>query len=320
MITAKGVIYESSTLTDNRKKDSYKKQISPLSRKASAAKAGGLNGDSGVGQALEFPSRSSAVKSSRSSVSSKITNTFAFDANHMYSHKSKEYKKTNFRIGSLVGTMLILAAFFGALWSFGPLWRVELGYQLSKFNNANAKEINTNTEPKNGFSNILSQALLAEPETIPDPNFSIHIPKIHAKAKIVPNVDPANYTAYMEALKSGVAHAAGTQFPGNNGNIYLFAHSTDNPLNVATYNAVFYLLRELESGDAVDIYFTGIKHHYTVTNKLIIDPTDVSYLAPENMEGKERVILQTCWPPGTTLKRMLIFAEKDATLSAVVKI
>lgn len=315
MITAKGVIYESSTLCDNRKKDSYKKrknQSGFLQKRYRQSQAGGLNGDSGVGQALEFPSRSSAIDSSHSLVTSKVARTVMSDTNHHHSHKSKttQHNETQRRVGSLVGTILILIAFVGALWSFGPVWRVELGYQLSKFNNANAEEIGAHSDPKNGFSDLLSRALLSEPEGVPDPNFSIHIPKIHAKAKIVPNVDPANYVSYMEALKSGVAHAAGTQFPGGNGNIYLFAHSTDNPLNVATYNAVFYLLREMELGDTVDIYFTGVKHHYTVTKKLIIDPTDVSYLAADNIDGKERVVLQTCWPPGTTLKRMIIFAEK----------
>jgi hypothetical protein len=41
---------------------------------------------------------------------------------------------------------------------------------------------------------------------------------------------------------NGVAHAKGTVFP-HKGNIYLFAHSTDNWWNVGRYNAVFYLLK-----------------------------------------------------------------------------
>ena len=90
----------------------------------------------------------------------------------------------------------------------------------------------------------------------------------------------------------------------------MFAHSTDSPINIIRYNAIFYLLRELDRGDEIEVYFAGVKHRYIVTDKKIVEPTDVQYLTPTNNESKEQLILQTCWPPGTTLKRLLIFAEK----------
>jgi len=41
------------------------------------------------------------------------------------------------------------------------------------------------------------------------------------------------------------------------GTIFLFAHSTDAPWNIIRYNAVFYLLRELDAGDGIIVFFLG---------------------------------------------------------------
>ena len=141
-------------------------------------------------------------------------------------------------------------------------------------------------------------------------DFGIVIPKIAANSAIVPNVDAGNKDEYLEALKHGVAQARGTAYPGEGGHIYLFAHSTDYVWNVGTYNAVFYLLYKLELGDEVVLFFKGQKFVYKVTGKEIIDPQDVNYLTRKT--DKEFLTLQTCWPPGTTLKRQLIFAERVA--------
>lgn len=156
----------------------------------------------------------------------------------------------------------------------------------------------------------LAQALNIKPVEVlvpTDPNYSIVIPKIGANANILGNVDAGNETEYLQALQNGVAHAQGTAFPGENGHIFLFAHSTDYIWNVGTYNAVFYLLYKLEQGDEVNLFYKGTRHVYKVTGKQVVDPSEVEYLTRKT--NKEFLTLQTCWPPGTTLKRMLIFAE-----------
>ncbi|MEK7166505.1 MAG: sortase [Patescibacteria group bacterium] len=244
-----------------------------------------LKGDSGVGQALEFPLKSRLV------------------SKHIKPHRHIKYSPQRFQ--KTIGNSLIIFSILGFLLTYGPILRVELGYRLARIS-----EKETSQTPRGGFASLLGRELIGESQGVPDPQFSLIIPKIHARGKVVANVDPADYGAYMEALKVGVAHAAGTQFPGSDGTIYLFAHSTDNPLNILRYNAIFFLLRELELGDEVEVYYLGIKHRYTVSDKKIVEPTDVSYLTPTSVDGKELLILQTCWPPGTTLKRLLIFAQK----------
>lgn len=145
-----------------------------------------------------------------------------------------------------------------------------------------------------------------------DPEFSILIPKLGANARIIKNVNSAYSEDYMSALKSGVAHAAGTSFPGQGNHIYLFAHSTNTFTNVSRYNAIFYLLYKLEAGDEVDLFYQGVRHTYTVTGKSIVSPKDVHYLT--RTTETEMLTMQTCWPPGTTAQRMLIFAEPSAKI------
>ena len=84
---------------------------------------------------------------------------------------------------------------------------------------------------------------------------NIEIPKIGANAEVFPNTDPINQVEYLAVLRKGVAHAKGSAFPGMNGNIYIFAHSTDNFWDVGRYNAIFFLLFELKKDDDVVVFF-----------------------------------------------------------------
>lgn len=158
---------------------------------------------------------------------------------------------------------------------------------------------------KVGFGDLLSRTSATDRGL--DPYFSIYIPKMNAKANIIPNVDAGNSKAYLSALEDGVAHASGTGFPGQNKLVYLFSHSTDSPLNFARFNAVFYLLRRLEKGDRVMVYFMDKEYQYIVEEKLIANAEDTSWLIDKN-QG-EYLVLQTCDPPGTSLRRLIVVAR-----------
>lgn len=140
-----------------------------------------------------------------------------------------------------------------------------------------------------------------------DSSFSIVIPKINAVSNVISNVDIGSESLYSKALEEGVAQAKGTYFPGQGKTIYLFSHSTNSSLNVARYNAVFYQLGLLQANDQVIIFFSNRKYVYKVERILIIEASDTSYLTKDFAE--ETLILQTCEPPGTTLKRLLVIAN-----------
>lgn len=222
-------------------------------------------------------------------------------------HRSEIIK---FLILRTIGNFFVLFSLVGIVFTFGQAFYQEALYRIHILRGTQFTVASDQTEPekeRSGFG-----LLLGGSDVVPiipvDTEFSIVIPKINANAKIIPNVDSASYDDYMKALRVGVAHAAGTVFPGMAGNVYLFAHSTDYFWNVGRYNAIFYLLKELEMGDEVDIFFAGRRFIYEVTEKKIVDPTDVSYLI-NSIGGEPRVTLQTCWPPGTTIKRLLVIAK-----------
>lgn len=139
-------------------------------------------------------------------------------------------------------------------------------------------------------------------------DFSIVIPRIDAVAPIVANVDPTDPKKYLPALKRGVAQAAGTALPDQTGNMFLFAHSTDAFYNVGYYNAVFYLIGKLQSGDEVDIFYKGKLFKYVVYDKKVVSPDSSQYFGKIG-EGRT-LTLQTCYPPGTTFERLVVLAKQ----------
>jgi len=125
------------------------------------------------------------------------------------------------------------------------------------------------------FSDLLRIAADEAPQFTEASFFSIDIPKINAKTKIIPNIDAADKFEYGQALSRGVAHAAGTFLPDMNGGaVTLFAHSTDFTAHVSQYNAVFYRLDELTAGDLVTVWYLGKKYDYRVVSSRVVAPFD----------------------------------------------
>jgi LPXTG-site transpeptidase (sortase) family protein len=225
----------------------------------------------------------------------------------LYHRRQFQFKHLLSRSLRSLSLGVFMLAVAGFLLTFGPVGYEEAKYRLQQFSSNQTLEPASQPSVVSGFGLLLGQPVQADfPADIADPYFWIRIPKISASSKVIPNVDPGDRSIYLQALTQGVAHAAGTNFPGAGENIYLFAHSTDSPVNISRYNAVFYLLRELEPGDRVELYFLGRKYLYQVTGQEILDPKDLKYFQPSD---HEQLILQTCWPPGTTWKRLVVVAQ-----------
>lgn len=212
-----------------------------------------------------------------------------------------------------LGNFLILISIYGAIATFGPALTAEVKFQVMQARGMEftvakeSKAIKAPTTPHlSGFANILAGN--KDQVLIPiDSLFSILILKIGVNVKVFPNVDPDNKKEYLSVLQHGVAHAKGSVFPGNPGTTYLFAHSADNWWDVGRYNAVFNTLNDLSQGDEIVIFFENRRYGYEVTQKIISDPQDIALLTSKH-EGPQRLVLQTCWPPGTTWKRLYIIA------------
>jgi len=140
-----------------------------------------------------------------------------------------------------------------------------------------------------------------------DENFGIVIPKISANASVISQVDSQNPDIYQPALTRGVAHAKGTALPGESGNIFIFAHSSADLLEASRYNAVFYLLSKLEAKDKIYLFYQGRKYSYEVAERKKVEAAEVSFLQKDTPQNQ--LVLMTCWPPGTIMKRLVVVAK-----------
>lgn len=231
-----------------------------------------------------------------------------------------------FLILRTLGNFLILFMIFGFVATFGPAMFYEARYRIEQLKGVqyvlpdnSPSELAKIIQKRTGvvppaaslFGSVLSNKKV-QVLTPVDTNFSVVIPRIGANEKVTPNVDPANGNEYLEVLRHTVAHAKGSALPGLNGTTYLFAHSADNFWDVGRYNAVFYLLKDVQIGDDISVFFENKRYNYTVYDKKIVDPSEVGYMKANIGQG-ERLILQTCWPPGTAWKRLLVFAKPKNT-------
>ena len=182
-----------------------------------------------------------------------------------------------------IGVFLIISSLLLFVYIFAPIANVEINYILNK-----PKLTISNTNPV-------------------DKDFGIVIPKIGANSKIVADVNPYDSNIYQLALTKGIAQAKGSAKPNETGNMFLFSHSSANLLEAAKYNSVFYLLSKLEKNDEVYVYYKNVKYKYVVAEKKLVDAKDISYLNPKS--NIKELTLMTCWPAGTTYKRLLVIAK-----------
>jgi sortase A len=206
------------------------------------------------------------------------------------------------RIFKILGYLCLYFSVVSLLVLFFPIIRSEAGYRLEKYLPFLVQE---KKEGPKRFAEIMKEE---DFKAVPfeERQFKLLIPKIGLEAEVIANVDPLNKAQYATELKKGLAHARGSGFPGEGKTVYIFGHSTNYEWYVKELNALFYLLKELEVGDEVKVVFGAENFSYKVGEKKIVGASETSVLSEE--AGKERLVLQTCWPPGTTYKRLLVMA------------
>jgi len=202
-----------------------------------------------------------------------------------------------------VGWSFLCLSIIIFIWIFSPLLIAETKYGYKDLSRQSYDETSVKVE--------IVRTIYQVPSEIEDSKFNgytIFIPKIDAESKVISDVDPFDKNAYTAALQKGVAEAAGLSHPGQRGTTYLFAHSVGNRIDFARYNAIFYLLNKLTIGDKIFINYRGDEYDYEVTKKEILLATDLRYLQPQLDE--EVLILQTCYPPGTSWKRLMVIGKR----------
>lgn len=140
--------------------------------------------------------------------------------------------------------------------------------------------------------------------TIPE-YFYITIPKLRIENALV----ETNAKTLNPDLALG--HYTGSALPGEVGNTFIYGHSVlpffYNPKN---YKTIFSTLHNLEAGDEIIINYNNRTLTYKVEKKQDLKPQDVDPLAtikPAYLNDST-LVLMTCSPAGTKIKRLLVEA------------
>lgn len=136
----------------------------------------------------------------------------------------------------------------------------------------------------------------------------IIIPKINIEVPIIFDEPSITEESVQRALEEGTLHYGTTPNPGEKGNSVIFGHSSNNILNSGKYKFAFVLLNRLQPGDTFFVHYKGTRYIYKIFDTQVVKPTDVWVLNPTDKESSMTLI--TCDPPGTSLNRLVIFAEQ----------
>lgn len=112
---------------------------------------------------------------------------------------------------------------------------------------------------------------------------------------------------FMKELEKWVLRYPWTAKPGENGNVFVFWHSSNYAWEKWDYNDVFALLDNLEFGDEIYVYYNQKKYTYVINEKKVVKPGNVKIL--ERDPNKKELSLMTCRPIGTSINRLITFAE-----------
>ncbi|MFZ5365904.1 MAG: sortase [Patescibacteria group bacterium] len=190
-----------------------------------------------------------------------------------------------------ISSFLIIGGILISLFIFGPVIKEELGYRFNQWGGVRYSLDVSLEFPQSGLRPIVPI----------DKEFGIVIPKIVVNAEIFPEIDPGNPQEFLPILKKGVACAKGSAYPDEEGNVFLF--------NVGRDNAVFFLIGKLEKDDEIDIFYKNKRYKYEVTEKAVVSQEEPGQYVKEHTGGKT-LTLQTGYPPGTTLKRLIVIARQ----------
>ncbi len=158
------------------------------------------------------------------------------------------------------------------------------------------------------------QPIAAQVTPTADPNntyFAISMPSIGIKDLLISHPTDLSHNGLLDPLKTGVGHLF--SYPGQNGKILVYGHSSSYPWDTSEFTKIFRQINKLTVGDKVYVNYHGILYTYQVTFKQTVPAADTSAYA---QEGKEELILYTCWPPDSIKQRYLVHANLVETVAA----
>jgi sortase A len=156
--------------------------------------------------------------------------------------------------------------------------------------------------------NVTDTPIIIDPTQTISADPLVIIPKINVEVPVVYGVPSIDEKVIHDALDSGVVQYPTSAVPGQNGNVAIVGHSSNNIFNKGKYKFAFVLLSRLEEGDTFMLNYNGKQYLYKVYQKKIVAPTEVSVLGPTDRLATATLI--TCDPPGTAVHRLVIIGEQ----------
>lgn len=160
----------------------------------------------------------------------------------------------------------------------------------------NEQILGISVQNKNNFPAFVSTQ---KREILPYSEFKMTVPRLNIK----------NETVYVESndLSQGLIQLPGSALPGEKGNVFISGHSAISPLLGVKF-APFARLVDLKKGDEIFVEAADIKFTYKVVDIKVVDPSDLSVIAPPDTLGRY-ISLMTCVPPGLNLKRLIVLGK-----------
>lgn len=109
-------------------------------------------------------------------------------------------------------------------------------------------------------------------------------------------------------FETTLAHLPGTSLPGEKGNVFITGHSSIFQSLKLKQKAYFANLPSIKKGDEILVEAVGQRFIYQVLGMRVVDPKDVSVIAPPDDTGRY-LTLMTCVPPGFNTKRLIVLAR-----------
>lgn len=137
------------------------------------------------------------------------------------------------------------------------------------------------------------------------------IPKINVDIPVNYDVTATDDPTVQLALRDAAVHyklPGADSLPGQFGNTSILGHSSNDVFAAGSQKFALVLADHLEPGDTFYLHYNSVRYTYKVTEKKVINPDQVNAL--QMGYEKPMATLITCTPPGTALKRLLVFGEQ----------
>lgn len=186
---------------------------------------------------------------------------------------------------------------------------VALVFGMLQYNRLLVAQVKAYVSP----GSISPQNVILDPaaSTKVGPEPRIVIPKINVDAPVVYDVPSLEESVIQNKLRDGVVHypiPGANSVPGQQGNTVLLGHSSNDVFDDGDFKFVFVQLDKLNVGDSFYMHYGGTRYTYSVKEKKVIMPNEVSQLIIDSPTPLATLV--TCTPPGTALKRLVVIAEQ----------